>query len=154
MQLLKEYTGIDETIYFLKLQIIDSLDYALKTTPNFENPRQLFEWLKPKLIYKNDFANTELLQSMPTLFKNNCHGTPGAGDCDCFTITTVACMIAQDWNNININLVGRQKTHPVHIYTDIIWKGQRQVLDFTNKKFNQERPYPYRQRIAVDWRNW
>jgi len=154
MELLKEYAGIDETMYYIKIQIIDSLKYALDNTPKFQNPEQLFTWLKNKVVYKNDFQNHELLQTMPTLFENNAHGIPGAGDCDCFTITTCACMIAQDWDNIYIDLVGRAKSHPVHIYSDIIWKGERKVLDLTNKNFNQERIYPYRQRIALDWRKW
>lgn len=154
MILTKKYEGIDDTMKHIKMQIVDSIPYALRVTPKFNSPEELFYWLKERVVYKNDFKNIELLQSMQTLFCNNAHGTPGAGDCDCFTIASVACMIAQDWENIYIDLVGRQKSHPVHIYSDIIWNGKRRVLDLTNREFNLERPYPYRQRILIDWRKW
>jgi hypothetical protein len=152
--LTKQYKDINDTMKHLKVQIIDSIDYALKVTPKFKNPEELFYWLKKRTVYKNDFKNVELLQTMPTMFERNCHNISGAGDCDCFTITTVACMIAQNWDNIYIDLVGREKSNPVHIYSDIVWKGKRQVLDLTNKQFNFERPYPYRQRILIEWRKW
>lgn len=150
----KRYKGIADTMQHLKIQIIDSIDFALIEVPEMEDPEELFYWLKERTSYKNDFKGVELLQSMQTLFNKNCHGIPGAGDCDCFTITAVAAMIAQDWNNIYIDLVGRDKLQPVHIYASIDWRGKRQVFDLTNREFNYERSYPYHQQIKVNWRNW
>ena len=154
MILKKKYIGIDDTMKHIKKQIIDSVDYCLINIPAMEDPRELFYYLKNIVTYKNDPKNIELLQTAQTLIENNFHDIPGAGDCDCFTILTVAAMISQNWDNIYIDLVGRSKSSPVHIYSHIIWNGQRQVLDLTNKQFNQERPYPFKQEIKVNWRKW
>jgi len=154
MKIKKRYKGINDTMKHIKIQIIDSIDFALLECPPMDTPEELFYWLKNRVTYKNDFKGVELLQTMETLFNNNCHNIPGAGDCDCFTITAVACMISQGWDNIFIDLVGRDKSQPVHIYCHIIWKGQRQILDLTNRKFNYERPYPYHQAIKINWRTW
>jgi predicted transglutaminase-like cysteine proteinase len=88
------------------------------------------------------------------LLNDNWHNIPGAGDCDCFTISTIALLISQGWKNIKIILVGRSEGAPVHIYTVIYWKGKRKVLDLTNKKYNQERKYPLIQELPVNWQNW
>lgn len=150
MKLLKPYKDITDTMLHLKLQIVDSIDTAMAICPKVDNPEQLFAWLKNRVRFENDAPGVEHLRSMQSLIKNNWRG-----DCDCFTITSVACMIAQNWDGIFIDLVGRSRAYPVHIYSDIVWKGQRQVFDLTNPSFNFERPgYKYRQRLPVRWKSW
>jgi len=152
--LLKKYANINDTLKHIKIQIIDSVDYAINECPQFESPNELFDWLMERVTYKNDPHNKELLQTLPTLLENNYHGIDGAGDCDCFTISTIALMIAQNWNGINIILAGRTKKCPVHIYCTIDWQGKRKVLDLTNKRYDVERPYPLTQKIPVRWKKW
>jgi len=150
MILKKNYTSLDETLAYLKIQVLDSLNFASRTCPKMEDPRDLFRWLKKRVRYQNDPKGIELLQTMQTLFKRG-----GLGDCDCFVITTLACCIVNDWDGLNIVLVGRSKVAPVHIYVSIDWNGERKVFDLTNRDFNHERDgYKYVQQLPVNWRNW
>ncbi len=149
------YKDIHHTMQMVKVQIKDSIPFACKVVPKFQNPSQLYYWLKDRVTFINDKKNFEQLQTMQTLFKDNLHGVPGGGDCDCFTITAVASMICQGWDNIYVLICGRKKSHPVHIYAVIYWNGERQVFDLTNKKFNFERAgYRYYQEIPVRWKKW
>lgn len=155
MKLKKKYKSLDDTLKHLKLQVIESVPFAEQVCPKFDNPEELFYWLKGKLKYKNDPAGTELLQTMQTMFRGHYWGVPGWGDCDCFVITTLACMIVQGWDEISIALVGRKRAAPVHIYTIIDWNGERQVFDLTNRDYNHERDtYNYIQEIFVPWTRW
>jgi hypothetical protein len=154
----EKYKNLDHTLKAMKSQIIDSVDFALNNSPVFENPKHLWMWLKPQLTFKSDGKykgeKRELLQTMQTMMTGKVWGKKGLGDCDCFVITTIVLMIANNWGNIKIVLTGRNKLIPVHIYTVIYWNGKRQVLDFTNSQFNYERVYPYKQEIAVPWKKW
>jgi len=154
MRLRKKYGDIDETLKYIKIQIIDGIKYAEQTTPIFLNPRELWDYLKPKLTYKNDPPGIELLQTYETLIKNNWHGKPGFGDCDCFTIATVTLAIASRMHGVRIVLAGRDKESPVHIWTEIKHAGKIYTLDFTEPNFNQERKYKYTQILPVKWINW
>ena len=155
MELKKKYKDLDDTLFHLKLQVKHSLPFARIVVPEFSHPEELFDWLKKRVTYKNDPPSTELLQSMQTLLSGNYWGIKGAGDCDCFTIATLASAIVNGWDDLYIVLVGRQKSHPVHIYSVIYWKGERMVIDLTNKNFNQERDsYKYFQEIPVNWKIW
>jgi len=151
MILKKRYTTLNEVLMYIKIQSVDSLPFAAKVCPNFENAEDLFYWLKKKTKYKNDPKGIELLQTMQTLFKNG-----GRGDCDCFVITSLACFIVLGFDNVNICLVGRERSHPVHIYTALYDdNGNRFVFDLTNRHFNQERNnYNYIQELPVNWQNW
>lgn len=155
MKLKKKYKSLDDTLKHLKLQVIESVPFAEKVCPQFDNPEDLFYWLKGKVKYKNDPAGIELLQTMQTMFRGRYWGVPGWGDCDCFVITTLACMIVQGWEDIDIALVGRKRSVPVHIYTIIYWNGERKVFDLTNRDFDHERDtYNYIQEIPVPWTRW
>src|SRR6478609_83823 len=155
MQFKRPYKDINDTLHYLKVQVVESIPFAYEVCPAFENPEQLFNWLKKRVKYRNDPKGVELLQTMQTMFLGKFWGVPGAGDCDCFVITTLACMISQGWENLYIALVGRKKRYPVHIYVVIEWKGERKVFDLTNPKYGQERQtYNYIQEIPVPWENW
>lgn len=150
MILKQKYKSLDETLGYLKIQVIDSIPYASQVCPKVKDPRELFRWLKSKVRYQNDPAGTELLQTMPTMFRNG-----GRGDCDCFVITTLACLIVNGFTDIKIILVGRRRAFPVHIYTIVYEDGKRIVFDLTNKRYNYERPgYNYFQELPVNWEKW
>ena len=151
MERLERYKNIKRTMTGVKVQILDSLDYTDKFLPTIPKYDIVMLWktLKPIVRYRNDPKDRELLQSVPTLFSNNFHGIPGAGDCDCFTIlTTTACIVLNF--PCKICLVGRSHKEPVHIYNKI-WDGKYYVpFDMTNNQVGKERYYPIKQEIYVD----
>lgn len=151
MKKVLDYKDINQVLTGIKVQIIDSLPFAESVCPKFETLRELWDWLAPQLHFKSDPKGREYLQTMQTLFKND-----GQGDCDCFVITTIACLIVNGFPDVYICLTGRQKSHPVHIYVVVYENGDRTVLDFTNRgHFNYERDnYKYIQEIAVNWQKW
>ena len=153
MKLKKKYIDINDTLKGIKIQILDSVNYTRENIPRFENPEQAFEWCKQNTSYKNDPKNIELLQSVQTLFENNYHSIPGAGDCDCYSILCGAICIVNKWK-FDIVLVGRDSRSPVHIYNLIYFKGDPYIFDLTNPKFNYERPYPLIQELPCNWRKW
>jgi len=154
MELRKPYIDINDTMKHIKMQIQDGIPYAKKNIPELSTPEHCFWWLKRRITYKNDPKNIELLQSLPTLLNKNFHGISGAGDCDCFTIAICSILIANNFDNIKICLVGRKKTMPVHIYVCIYDRGTRKVLDLTNPKPLKERSYPFIQELPLNWKNW
>lgn len=151
MAVLKEtYKDINRTLEGIRTQVIDSLEWTAHNLPRFKTPEQLFTYCRQITTYKNDPHEVELLQTVPTLLtENNFHGQAGAGDCDCFTILTLACCITSGWNDNYIVLVGRTKISPVHIYSAVKVNGKLYTLDLTNPYINVERPYKYRQFLAV-----
>jgi len=161
MILEKKYKDLNEVLRFMKLQIIDSIPFAAKICPYFQTPKDLWKWIDSKYKFVDDDKNTipgkrprELLQTMQTLVSRK-----WTGDCDCIVITTLACLIVNGFEDINIALVGRKRKNAVHIYVVIYDNGERIVLDFTNKgRYNYERPgdppYKYIQEIPVKWQNW
>jgi hypothetical protein len=155
MRLRKRYVDLNDTLRALKRQVIDGLDYAEATTPhNVKTPRDVWNFLKPRLKYANDPRNTELLQTYETLMLSNEHGRRGRGDCDCFTIATLSVGIVVGFPDMRIVLAGRDRANAVHIYTAIYENGRRYVLDFTEPEFNSERKYKYTQEIPVQWQKW
>lgn len=142
------YRNINHTLQMLKRQVVDSIPYACEIVPQFDHPSELFYWLKENTIYKNDPSNTELLQTMQTLFEGNYPGhQPGEGDCDCFVIATLASCYVQGarWRNLEVTLAGRDKIAPVHIWSGIIFDGQYYAMDLTQPDFDSERYYPFTQ---------
>lgn len=139
------YKDLEQCLFYLFIQIKQSVGYARGWLPgNIETPEELFNLLKANVTYKNDFPETELLQTMRTLFERNPHGIPGAGDCDCFTITATACCISLNMS-CDIVLVGRTKREPVHIYNLV----EGEPFDLTEGYFGEKRFYKYKQLIPV-----
>jgi hypothetical protein len=143
------YKSINDTCKKIKMQVYDGLDYAINECPEFKSPEHIFYWLKRRTRYKHDPRGVELLQTLPTLLENNWHGENGAGDCDCFTIAFLTLMIANGFHNdLYVVLVGRRPKVPVHIYAGYIdANGIFKVCDLTNKHFDSERNYPYKQHL-------
>ena len=147
--LIVPYTDINATMRGIRQQVIDSLEFCVNEMPSFDDPEQMFKALKNMVTYKNDPPGTELLQSVPTLFKNNYWGIPGAGDCDCFSILVLAMCVAHGWNKQEIILAGRNKLMPVHIWTVVYFEGKRYAMDLTNAYCNVERKYKFIQVLPV-----
>ena len=148
MVLKEDYQDINRTLEMMRVQIIDSLDYCIEDLPTFNSPRELFQFCRAITTYHNDPKGIELLQTVPTLLDNNYWDVPGAGDCDCFTILTIALCVAQGWNENYIVLVGRTKRAPVHGYSAVKINDKLYTLDLTNPYIDIEREYKYKQLVA------
>lgn len=142
-----KYKNLNHALRLFKTQVTESIPYALEELPRFETPEEAFKYLRKKVTYKRDPKGVELFQTMPTLFENNFHGITGAGDCDCFTIAALATLIANGFTNCGIVLVGRNPLTPVHIYAYVDYNGKRNYFDLTNRTYDYERSYPFRQEI-------
>lgn len=141
------YPSLNESLKHLRIQVIDSLPYAVKHLPRFNSPEQIFKYCKNRYTYKNDPAGIELFQTVPTLLTDNEHGRSGEGDCDDATIFCLTMLLISGFTDCGIVLTGRNKLKPSHIYAYVNDNGQRKILDLTNKNFDQERPYPFKQFI-------
>ena len=145
------YKSLNHSLKLMRVQIMEGVPYAVNELPKFTTQKQLFDYLKQRVKYKNDFENIEVFQTLPTLLTaNNVHNQPGAGDCDCFTIAALTCLIANNFNNSGIVLVGRNNSNAVHIYAYSDVNGKREYLDLTNKNYNQIRHYDYKQEIPLN----
>lgn len=133
----------------LREQVIDSYQCAYDVCPRFAHPKDLFTWLKSRVKYTDDPPGNELIQSMQTLFFDNKHGRPGAGDCDCFTVSALACMMVQGWENPRIYLTSRTRKFAQHIYAGVKFRGREYIFDLTNPRFDTERQYPYKQKLEL-----
>jgi len=147
MILLKKYESLEDVLKFIKLQIRDSIQYAKDSIPAFSDPAELFYWLKDRVIYKSDPVTIELIMTMETMMSGSRTGTPGAGDCDDFTITAMACLIACGFSKNRIVLTGKNSDSPVHIYVSTFYNGNWYAFDLTNENFDQERKYKFKQEL-------
>jgi len=150
-QLKKRYKDLNEVLSYIRLQVEESIPFAAGYCPQSSDPVSLFHWMKPRLKYRKDPPGVELLQSFPTLMNNNYYGSPGTGDCDCFTIAMIAACAVQNWpgSRIWIKLSGRNKLTAVHIWSGVDYKGKEIALDLTNPIPTYERDYQYIQKIYL-----
>jgi hypothetical protein len=142
----RKYKDLPDTLQHIRLQVLQSLKFADKTVPEFRHPDELYRWLKDIFIYKNDPPGVELLQTMQTLFNGGYWGTPGMGDCDCGTISTLAALHVLGWP-MWYKLAGRDSKGPVHIWAGTTWKGKDIALDLTETGIGKERVYKFVQKI-------
>lgn len=140
-------TTLSRTLWGIRRQVKDSLDYADQWCI-YDNPRDIFRQLKAHVTYKNDPPDIELLQSLPTLMENNYWGSPGTGDCDCFTIAYTACCIAKGIP-VKIVLAGRKPDEFTHIYNLVRMNGVWYDADLTENRFGKRRDYKYLKLIGV-----
>lgn len=136
---LERYKDLNYALRKFRGQVSESIPYAIENFPSMSTPEEIFDYLKKRTTYVNDPKGRELFQTLPTLFENNEHGIPGAGDCDCFTIAALATLIANGFKNCGIVLGGRNPFCAVHIWAYVDDKGKRYALDLTNKKFDTTR---------------
>lgn len=138
----KTYKSLNDTLYWIVQQAKISVPYCINVLKaKNDTAKDIWYKMKPKLIYERDTPGIEQIQSVGTLFENNIHGIPGAGDCDCFTTLTIAMLLAsgENPNDINIYLQGNKKKYPSHILTE--FKGI--YIDFTQPMYNTKRNYNY-----------
>lgn len=141
------YQNLAHALKRFRIQVSESIPYALQNFPPLDTPEKIFNYLKLRTTYRKDPKGVELFQTLPTLLENNYHGTTGAGDCDCFTIAALSTLLANGFTDSGIVLAGRNPLTPVHIWAYTIVNGQRYELDLTNKLFNTTRPYSHLQSI-------
>jgi len=128
------------------------MNFARNNVPRFNSPGELFSWLKKRVTYlsdpsdKSDREPIELLMTMQTIMSGSRTLIPGAGDCDDFTIVSLASLLASGFRDVYVILVGRNKTYPVHIYAAVNDGGVITPFDLTNRNYGDERNnYSYKQ---------
>jgi hypothetical protein len=145
--LLIPYPGLKKTLKYLLDQSLISIDYCIDRFGTDNTIKDIWQIGKNNLTYVNDAYKIEQIQSVGTLFENNIHDIPGAGDCDCFTVYTIAMLLASNYptKNIFIVLQGNKKDAPSHILTAYIDEktGEKYYLDFTQPMFNTVRTYKF-----------
>jgi len=139
------FENINQTLKGIHTQVCDSLEYCANEMPVYDNPLQMYYGLLPLVKYKNDPPGIELLQSVPTLFDNNYWGISGAGDCDCMSILVLSMCAVHGWSRQRIVLCGRTKSYPVHIFTEVFYKGKWHTMDLTRKLYNTHKEYKFYQ---------
>lgn len=145
MLLERDYKSLEDTLRLLKRQVIDSLPYMDEYIPDsITTPEKLFYYLRGNTTYKNDPVGVEHLQMVPTLFARG-----GKGDCDCFTILSLASQYHLGFLPQYVDLVGKRISKPSHIYTSVFDKTKNKVcvFDLTNPYYDYERSYNYHQRL-------
>lgn len=148
-----EYISLEDVLFQIVKIAREGVRYLEKKIPtNISTAEQLFYYLSSITTYRDDPPNTELLQSPQSLFENNYWGSPGVGDCDCFTILFISSLLALGYprDSIQIVLAGNSKTVPKHIYC----KLDGVPYDLTNSYSGYERDYSYLQHIPISklWR--
>jgi len=145
----KKYTNIDEVLHWVIEQAKAGIPYCEEKFPPFADPAQMYYYFRDRVTFHNDPPGIELIQSPGTMFEDNYFGIPGAGDCDCFVTLLLSACWANGWDRTAILLYGRSNRHPSHISMCVIYDGEPYYMDLTEKKFNVERNYPYRQKLPV-----
>lgn len=140
------YPGLAESLKYLRKQVIHSLPYTVKNLPRFNTPEEIFNYCKSRYTFKNDPPGTELFQTVPTLLTENEYGRSGEGDCDDATIFCLSMLLVNGFQ-CGYVLAGRTKVRPTHIFAYCIDNGRKKILDLTNKNFDQQRPYAFKQYI-------
>lgn len=141
------YPGVNKSLPHLKKQIEHSIIWSGKNTPPLKTPREIWDYAKSRYTFKNDPIGVELFQTVPTLLSNKVT-PPGHGDCDDATIFVLTLMFINGLNG-GFVLAGRHTLSPSHIYAYCDYQNKRYILDLTNKNFDYERFYPYKQYIPL-----
>lgn len=142
------YRSLEYTLRALKVQVIDSLPFIGNYIPdNIKSPEELFYYLRSITNYASDPKGVELIQTVQTLMDND-----GEGDCDCFTVLTLASCYHCKFLPQYVALVGRSRRAPSHIYSEVFDynKGKICAMDLTNPEYDYERSYPYKQRLIFN----
>lgn len=146
-KLLIDHPGLNQVLKYIVLQAEISIPYCVDRWGTNNSLTDIWQIGKANLVYKNDADKIEQIQSVPTLFLDNIHKIPGAGDCDCFTVFTIAMLKANNFDSqkISIYLQGQSKSQPSHVLTD--YDGIK--LDFTQPIIDDVRKYKYYDIIKI-----
>lgn len=141
------YRSLEHTLKGLKVQVQDSMPYIGDYVPDtITSPKELFYYLRDLVIYKNDPKGKELLQTVQTLFEES----GGKGDCDCFTILSLASFYYLGFLPAEVILVSKHKHAATHIYTQVYDDGEMKAFDLTNPTYGMERSYKYKQTLPFN----
>jgi len=149
IEFIKDYDDINDVLYWLVEQAQVGIPYCLDAFPPFKDPAEMYYYFLNRVTYHDDPIRKELIQGPCTLFEENFYGIPGAGDCDCFVTLLLASCWANGWTRVYILLYGKTKQRPTHISMCVDFDGRTYYMDLTEKKFDVERFYPYRQKLPV-----
>jgi hypothetical protein len=146
---------IQDTVEAIYKQAKDSLRYA-KKLPHGNDPYSIYYYLRSVTTFEDDEEGIEQVQSLQTLLgKDNIHGIPGAGDCDCFTVAVLACLINAGYKDLYIVLTGNNSKEPTHVYPALMYGNKIFAMDLTAegpgivRKGNKAGPYKATQIIRV-----
>ena len=146
-KLLIPHPGLAEVLGYIILQADTSVNYCADRFGTSNTVADIWQIGKSRLIYENDDPQIEQIQSVQTLFENNIHNIPGAGECDCFTVFTIAMLKASKHNikKISIYLQGNNNKTPSHVLTD--YNGIK--IDFTQPTIDSIRKYNFYDIIKI-----
>jgi len=141
---------ISETVAGIADRIDASLNFAQIWVPgDCRTPHDLFYLLKSSTSFQHDKPGVEQIQSMQTLFTENIHGIPGAGDCDCLTVAACASLHVIGYQcGIVLQGNGKYATHVLAYYRD--WNNIIYPFDLT-ENFQDLRPYKKSQYIKINF---
>lgn len=145
------YLGAEQTLKFLKVQVIESIPFVQKNFPSLRTPKEIWNYCKPKLTFQEDPPGSEFVMTVQSLFNPhiNPHGFPGAGDCDDFTVLALSVLFANGFRENFACISGRNKRAPVHIYAATKFQGKFVALDLTNRTMIERGGYAYRQILPI-----
>jgi hypothetical protein len=145
-----DYPGLKKTLLYLKKQAQESIPFMDRFIPNsITTPEALFYFLKARTKFKSDPKGIEHIKTAQTLFSK--YG--GRGDCDCLTVAALAALYnVLPGAKLYINLTGRNRKTPSHIYVSFDYKGLHHYFDLTNPWYDFERTknYRYKQQIPIN----
>lgn len=130
------YPGLSQTLLYLKQQATDSIPFCEAWLPSYiSDPESLFYYLKDNTTYVKDPEGIEYIQSAQTLIESS----GGRGDCDCFTVLSLACLHVIGIKKLYTTIVGRNDNAPRHIYASFVQNSNRTAFDLTNAVYGFER---------------
>jgi hypothetical protein len=136
---------------FLRLFRRDFVNLGMVLKEKYTTLQRTLDCMQTQIehtTYRHDPPGVELLQSMPTLMHRNFYGIPGAGDCDCFTITTVACCKVENIP-VRIVVVGNTTKNPTHVYAEVLDGGRWTAFDLCSPFYGETKKYRYLSIIKV-----
>lgn len=146
--IISNYTLAD-VIYYMREKVKESIPYAKSYCPKSSSPEDLFYKIKMTLTYYPDGFNRELLQSMQTLYDYNFHGISGAGDCDCFTVTGLACLLVNGYKPLYIVLAGYDANKPCHVFGGLGTGNDFKKFDLCAPYYNHSKKYNWYKKILL-----
>lgn len=137
------YPGLEATLKFLQMQVRDSMKDIKHYVPACNSPQSLYNQLKDNVRYVDDPDEIEHIKTVQSLFDE----FNGCGDCDDFTVLTLAACMYNNFWPCQVILFGDSPEYPTHICSSV-YNGYKYVpMDLTAPWFGYLRQYNYYQNI-------
>lgn len=108
-----------------------------------QTPLELFSHLKRVTTYTADPENIELVHGPRSLFQDNYHGKPGAGDCDDLATLARACFLAQGLKNYFV-IGGDSPEGWGHVWNAVhVGNGLYKPFDLVHDRYGCVFPFKY-----------